>query len=295
MIRRSSTIEVTGSESAMVHTKVTSFKNSKGKTVTLTLGDLGVDGYASMAERKKLRDEFKATLEASRKGDGKAMGRVASVVDRVNERKSASGPETPEMKKLLANGGAISLDIGNLSYDSPSKSFVLTNNRGQNTYINATPKEMGKRIEKMRSRAEGKGFDNRESRGFRDKQAEVNALVQRERKGVADWMSRKPAFDVTAFGSASVNSELGQRLVRARTDTIYRGGTAYTIARVNAPSRAFPTGSLSLTEKGLFRGKSPRKLQVDFGRTAESLFSNLKGESPRNNPNIDAGVRLQEY
>lgn len=83
----------------MVHTKVTSFKNSKGKTVTLTLGDLGAENSTSMADRKKLRDDFKSTLEASRDGDAKAMERVATVVDAVNQRKQSRRGDPKKLPK----------------------------------------------------------------------------------------------------------------------------------------------------------------------------------------------------
>ena len=73
----------------MVHTKVSSFKKG-GKTVVVTLGDLGIDGYVSRAERKRLTTEFRADREAAAKGNDAAKERVAKVIDRVNERKSST-------------------------------------------------------------------------------------------------------------------------------------------------------------------------------------------------------------
>lgn len=48
----------------MVHTKVSSFKKG-GKTVVVTLGDLGYSGYVPRSERKEIVSGFRDLVQNS--------------------------------------------------------------------------------------------------------------------------------------------------------------------------------------------------------------------------------------
>lgn len=74
-----------------------SFTNSQGKTVVITPRDMGA-GDKSEAEQIAARDAFKADLQASRNGDGKATERIATIIDSAKARTSGAPSKTVPAK-----------------------------------------------------------------------------------------------------------------------------------------------------------------------------------------------------